>query len=162
MGWQAGAIDCNLAKLGGVQMASTNSAIPPMYAHSTQTLRLTFAFNEDNVRLIRTQSVAMITPPCVTELPKIGTHSGFWVELQDANRVVLFHRVLHNPMRHLAEVHEPDRSVRLVTGAPGKGEFEALVPDLPEASRVVLFGSLLDDNRSLQPTKELAIFKLKQ
>jgi len=141
-------------------MTPISAPVAPGYARSSHTLRLTFAYEGDKVSLARVQRVEMIASPSVTSLPQLGAHGGFWVEVRDTSGAVLFHRVLHNPMRQMAEVHRLNQAVRLVTGMPGKGEFEVLVPDLPEASQVVLSGNPPETNRSLDLSKELAAFSL--
>jgi hypothetical protein len=118
-------------------------------------LRLTYRYDGDNVSLARRERVQMIAPPAGRTPPVAGENSGFWVELRDANGRVLYHRVLHNPIPFVAEVHSPEGTIRAVSAPPGRGEFQVLVPDLPDGAAAVLYGSPLDTRRALEPAREL-------
>jgi hypothetical protein len=61
------------------------------------------------------------------------------VEVRDEADTVLFHRVLHDPLRTSVEV--PGRRVpRRAFGAAAGAIFEVLVPDDPAARTVVVVG----------------------
>jgi hypothetical protein len=101
---------------------------------SSHTLRLTFSYAGNDVRLIRSQRVAMITPPSVTPPPVPG-QSGYWFEVRDAYSTLLYHRHLHAPIRTSVEVFSDGQKqpiTRVDIAAP-VGQFELLVPDLPAA-----------------------------
>jgi hypothetical protein len=113
--------------------------------------------------LADSQRVQMIAPPSVTARPEQGTSSGFWFEVQDENGRVLFHRLLHDPLRMAVEVYYPDGKIQRVTGPPTEGEFEVLVPDIPGAATIVLFGSVPSSlaQREVAPASELGRFPLR-
>jgi hypothetical protein len=77
----------------------------------------------------------------------IGGHeqqSGFWLELRDANDRVLYRRTLHNPFPQDAEVF-PETSGEDFsrTAIPRQsGSIDVVVPDLPDARSVAVFGNL--------------------
>jgi len=86
----------------------------------------------------------MICPPSVGERPEAGRHGGFWMELRDANDRVLFHRLLHSPLRDSVEVHSPDGKIRREFGDVKESIFEVLLPDDSDAKSITLMGESLD------------------
>jgi hypothetical protein len=85
----------------------------------------------------------MKCPPSVGERPQAGKHSGFWIELRDANGRVLFHELLHSPLGDSVEVHSPDGKIQRVFGAVKENTFEALLPDDANARVIALVGDSL-------------------
>lgn len=133
------------------------SATPPQQTPDhTHSLRLTFAYSPRDIRLVRTDRVAMITPGIATP-PPTGDQAGYWIEVRDANGNLLYHRPLHNPLR---------RDVEAFGDAPGEpmyqrdtsvteGEFEVLVPDLPHAATFQLHGTPPDAESPNAASQEL-------
>lgn len=115
------------------------------YRHS---IRLQFQFDGESLRLISQTRIRKIAPASPVPRPKVGQQRGFWVEIQTADKRTVFHRILHNPLRTHVEVHSPDRKPRIVTGPPMPGIFEVLVPDIPNAVTVAVFGMPLDAERA--------------
>lgn len=111
---------------------------------SRRTLRLTFRAADGKVQLVSAERLEMICPPSVGERPEAGRHSGFWMELRDANDRTLFHRLLHSPLGDSVEVHSPDGQIRREFGAPRENVFQALVPDDGAAQSIALMGESLD------------------
>lgn len=116
--------------------AGAQPARPPSY-----TLRLTFAYDEKSIRLVRSQRVEMIAPPSVTPPPEKG-QAGYWFEVRNAKGELLHHRPLHDPVRDDLEVFsdDPAQSITRVPNPNTSGEFTVLVPDLPGADSFGLFG----------------------
>lgn len=125
----------------------------PGYTHS---LRLTFAYDEREVRLVRVERLAARSLAAVGAPPREG-QVGHWVEIRDADGEVIYHRVLHNPMRDDIEVFgdEPGAPLRRVENPVRSGEFQVRVPDLPAAHELVLQGSPRSGKRH-RPARELA------
>jgi hypothetical protein len=73
-----------------------------------------------------------------------GERSGFWIELRGKAGETLYHRVLHDPLQEDTEVFgdEPGGDLYLVPNERQEGEFEVLVPDVPGAVDVALFGTV--------------------
>jgi hypothetical protein len=117
---------------------------PP--ARSSYTLRLTFAYSGNEVRLIRSERVAMITPPAHTQPPQEG-QTGYWFEVHGAKGDLLYHRALHSPIRTDIEVFsdDPEQTISRVPNPKPEGEFTLLVPDLPNAHSLVIHGPRADD-----------------
>lgn len=105
-------------------------------------LRLTFTYDADGVRLSSRQRVTMLAPP--DDSPRtFAARAGWWVELRDAEGHGVYRQVLIDPMPSTWEVHTPLAGGRptVVPAAVGEsGVFQAVVPDLPEAEDVVLHG----------------------
>lgn len=110
-------------------------------SRSPYTLRLTFAYQGDEVRLIRSERVAMITPPSHPHAPQEG-QAGYWFEVHGAGGELLYHRALHNPIRTDIEVFsdDPAQTISRVPDPNPSGEFTVLVPDLPDADSFALHG----------------------
>jgi hypothetical protein len=122
---------------------------------SSDTLRAMFAYRGQNVRFVGSQRVQMIAPPSVTPTPGKG-QSGYWFEVRDAAGNLLFHRVLHSPIRVDVEVFADDggQSITRIPIAKPEGQFEALVPDLPGAESFVFYGPPAAELQSA-PSREL-------
>jgi hypothetical protein len=124
-------------------MEPTNGAPPPplQTPDHTHSIRLTFAYSGDDVRLVRTELVAMISPGIATAPPE-GDQAGYWIEVRDAGGNLLYHRPLHDPLRRSVEVFGDEPGDPLYrSGTPAtEGEFEVIVPDLPHAATFLLHG----------------------
>lgn len=104
--------------------------------------RLTFEYDDDGVRLVAQQRVAMMAPPDDSQLTH-DARAGYWVEIRNAEGHGLYRQILVNPMPSNREVHSPapDRHpTHVAVGAGSAGVFQAVVPDLPGAVDVVLHG----------------------
>lgn len=123
--------------------------------------RLTFEYEGDVVRLVVQQRVAMVAAPDDAELLARGK-AGFWVEVRDAGGKVLYQQVIHNPIRHDYEVFspDPDEAPRRVEAPELKGVFQAVVPDLPGATEVVLYGRAGNQETAERDAKQLVKGKL--
>jgi hypothetical protein len=130
-----------------------------------RTLRLTFSYDGDSIREIERQSVDMIPPAPNTPLP--GTdQAGFWYVVRDANREVVYYRVINNPLPLSYEVFSPagEQSVTNINRERARGTFEILVPDTPEAATLSLISShplvreegAPEDGSRQQPAREVA------
>jgi hypothetical protein len=104
-------------------------------------LRLTFAYDGSDIRLVRSQRVEMIAPPSVTEPPQEG-HVGHWLEIRDAAGKLLYHRHVHQPIRTDTEAFGSEDKPAMTRAARAKpgGQFTLLVPDLPGAASFHFFG----------------------
>lgn len=124
---------------------------------SLRTLRLTFEYEGERVRLVARQSVAKRTPsPSLTPIRQ--GQSGFWYELRDQSGSVLYQRALHNPIRFDAEVFSNDPNEPAIRRTPRvnpRGVFELLVPEIDEGIEVVAFSSPLRADAAMGPATEL-------
>jgi len=120
------------------------------------TLRVTFVYRGHDIAVAGTRKVRMIVPPAVSPAPEKG-QSGYWIEVRAADGRLLFHRVLHSPIRVDVEVfaYGERQSITRIPVAEPRGEFEALVPDLPEADSLVLYGPPADPQLQTAPARAL-------
>ncbi|MFC9683866.1 hypothetical protein [Streptomyces sp. NPDC056948] len=125
-------------------------------------VRLIFEYEGADIRLISRQQVEMIPPPS-DQLENLRAAQGFWVEVRDTERNALYRRILHDPVRHDAEVfsEDPERTIARVPVQTPRGVFAVLVPDIEAADQVVLVGSPLGHGQALAPAAELAHFALR-
>jgi hypothetical protein len=128
-----------------------------------KTIRLTFQYEGENIRLIHRENVAMIAPGLVFPLPKKG-ESGFWYEVRDDRGRVLYSLAKFNPIRFEREVfpEDPKQSPHWVKIKKPAGIFELLVPDIPEATEVVLFSSPLKPEESGKPAEEIGKYPIRE
>lgn len=119
-----------------------------------KSLRLTFRVADGEIQLVSYERLDMICPPSIGERPEAEKHSGFWVELRDANDNVLFHRILNNPLGDSVEVHSPDGKIRREFGDVKESSFEVLLPDEASAKYITLMGEYLD---RAKPRKKRAV-----
>ncbi|HZV69836.1 MAG TPA: hypothetical protein VFG10_09835 [Saprospiraceae bacterium] len=145
-------------------MAEKTSGHDKVIPIHRKTLRLTFRIVNGEVGLISYERLGMICPPSVGEQPEVGKHGGFWIETRDDNDSVLFHRLLHSPIKNWVEVHSPDGKIRRVFGDAQESIFEVLLPDDINSKSITLMGEYLDlkkegENRK-EVSRELARFKI--
>jgi hypothetical protein len=103
-------------------------------------LRLTFAYEGEEVRLQNLRPVEMIAPPG-DELS--GSEQGFWIEVRDEKDDTLHRLVMEDPLSRDVEVFSPDpeHSVYRVPVEKPSGLFVVVVPDLEGADHVALMSS---------------------
>jgi hypothetical protein len=111
--------------------------MPSPYTH---TLRITFAHDGPNLEIVRVQRVAMRAP---ATLPQAGENqAGYWLEVRDSKGALLYHRPIIDPTRRHIESYgeEPGAPMQRHAATGDRGEFEVLVPDLPDAQTFRLHG----------------------
>lgn len=129
-----------------------------MASNPPQALRLTFAWQGAQVRLVGSERVAMIAPGSLTSPPDPG-QTGYWFDVQDAAGRVIYRRPLHKPIRTDVEAFSPDTrpSIARVPVAPSEGRFTLLIPDTSDAQSFALHGPT-DPARADEPARELVRF----
>jgi len=138
--------------------------LKPSIPATRHALRLTFQFDGDKVELINTERLEKLVPPMIGDPPEEGRHTGEWLQVRDGDDRPLFTRLLNDPLRTRVEVHDPEEGPRIIVGPPGRGTFDVLVPDLPEAAHAVLFASPAlgkGRERGLRPAESLGRFDLR-
>lgn len=126
-------------------------------------LRLTFSYEDSNVRLASIQKVEMLAPPSDPIRAQDGQEAGFWYELRDGEGRTLYRRVIQNPIKFAFEVRsDPERPLAWQKVSGPRGEFVLLMPELEKAKTLVLFSSPLEPEGALGPAKELTRFNLEQ
>jgi hypothetical protein len=124
-------------------------------------VRLTFLYKGDSLDLIKQQSLEMIAPPS-DALEDQKEASGFWVEITDREKNVLYRRVTQNPIRHYAEIRsdDPDRPLTMQEVRDPSGTFTILIPEIAQAAEIALFSSPFEEKKRLLPAVEIARFEL--
>lgn len=137
-------------------MAEPDAPVTVPGATPAPTLRVTFVYRGHDIAVTGMRKARMIVPPPVSPPPE-GGQSGYWVEMRAADGKLLFHRALHSPIRVDAEVfsYGEGQSIARMPVAQPQGEFEVLVPDLPGADSLVLYGPPADARLQAAPAREL-------
>lgn len=114
-----------------------------MAAYRPQAIRLTLSYDQGEVKLESATPLEMRALPS-QEVSGHEQQAGFWVELRDTADQVLYRRVLHNPIRHEVEIYPASPTEQFSRGVVDqpRGSFDVVVPALPGAQAVALFGNL--------------------
>jgi hypothetical protein len=144
---------------------------PKTAAESSKAMRLTFAYDGDDVKLLSQQRTEMIVPS-TDALKGYGTHKGFWAELRSGSDKTLYRTVMHNPTKNDAEVFPgtPNEGISRVPAPKRKGVFVVVVPDTEKGEEVILCRSAPETKgptkgiRALasKPAEEILRLKLKK
>jgi hypothetical protein len=113
---------------------------PIAYTHA---FRIGLSLEDGRATVTSIHRVAMRAPASASGQPA-DEQSGVWVELRDAGGRVLYHRALRTPHPDSVEVFEDEKTgaIRRVPSArPRVGKLDVIVPDLPTASELTLYGS---------------------
>jgi hypothetical protein len=124
-------------------------------------IRLIFSYEGNEVTLISRQRVSVVTPPS-DPLGSLEGKSGFWVEVRDKAGQPLHRELMHDPIRHDAEVfsEDPERSVARIPLERPSGVFAVLIPEIEEADHLALIGTPLEERPALAEAREIALFSL--
>jgi hypothetical protein len=134
---------------------------PGIKAKPNRAVRLTFAYDGDNVRLVARQPMTK-TPPRSDATEGYEGQSGSWLEIRDAQGRVLHRHILHHPIKHDVEVlsDAPGHPfVRRMLAKP-QGSFEVIVPEFDGPHSVRLFHSTHRRGVPSGPSEQVAQFDL--
>jgi hypothetical protein len=115
----------------------------------TNAKRLTFSYEGDKIKLIEQQNIQKIVPPSVTVDTK-NNRSGFWFEITGDKQDVLYRRIIDNPIKTDIEVFSDEKVTESVSRhkvSDIKGAFSIVIPDIPEAEGLDLFGSPIREEK---------------
>jgi hypothetical protein len=115
----------------------------------TNAKRLTFSYEGNKIKLIEQQNIQKIVPPSVTVDTK-NNRSGFWFEITGDKQDVLYRRIIDNPIKTDIEVFSDEKVTESVSRhkvSDIKGAFSIVIPDIPEAEGLDLFGSPIREER---------------
>jgi hypothetical protein len=105
------------------------------------TLRLTFAYSDDSIRLAASRAVDMRVPPS-DPVDGYQGQAGFWVELRDSTGKTIYRRIMHDPIPSYHEVHSQRGAPPTHTPVRNReGAFDIVLPSPPPGSVIVLFGT---------------------
>jgi hypothetical protein len=115
----------------------------------TNAKRLTFSYEGNKIKLIEQQNIQKIVPPSVTVDTK-NNRSGFWFEITGDKQDVLYRRIIDNPIKTDIEVFSDEKVTESISRhkvSDIKGAFSIVIPDIPEAEGLDLFGSPIREER---------------
>jgi hypothetical protein len=115
----------------------------------TNAKRLTFSYEGNKIKLIEQQNIQKIVPPSVTVDTK-NNRSGFWFEITGDKQDVLYRRIIDNPIKTDIEVFSDEKVTESVSRhkvSDIKGAFSIVIPDIPEAEGLDLFGSPIREEK---------------
>ena len=136
-------------------MDGSDSEVRRHAPYPSESYRLTFRYEGERVELVQRELLRMIAPLAVGAPPEHGKSGGTWIELQDQRGQTIAHRVLHDPFERIAEHHSPDGRIEHVERPVERGEFDVLVPALPDAVTVSVWSSPLRGKRQSDVAKEI-------
>jgi hypothetical protein len=122
-----------------IDMSSHHVAAPPVpYTHA---FRVALSFEDGKATIGGLQRVAMRAPASAPGLPAEG-QTGVWVALKAEDGTVLYHRALRTPQLDSVEVFEDEKSgaIRRVPTTRRAAKLDVILPDLPDAAELVLYG----------------------
>jgi hypothetical protein len=125
------------------------------YRRQEGCLRLTFEYENGEVAVTDRRYVDMRVPPS----EELGardpaTRTGFWLEVHDSQRNVLYRRGMRAPMLRTSGASDPDSESTVRPEAPASGAFSVVVPNLAEGTELVLFASPMGRGRLLESARE--------
>jgi hypothetical protein len=137
-------------------------------ANPDSAVRLTFSYNDNKIHLISKQKIQKRLPSHTSPDIQKGQAPGFWLELSNDNRRLLYRQIIDNPIRIDTEVfsENPNESITRHELADIKGIFSLVIPNIPDARNLDLFGSspvLSEGMRGLQkPAAKIFHLDLKE
>ena len=139
-----------------------NASVPSR--EERKTIRLTFTYEADKIRLTDRQVVDKPTQPSAPLLEQgkeRQEQSGFWIELHGRDGEALYQLIMSNPIRFHVEVSDDKGGFTNLPRPKPSGVFFVTVPDLPEAEEIVVFSSPLDPEAKAGPAEPIARFPLR-
>jgi hypothetical protein len=131
-----------------------------MSQEPAQSIRLTVAYEGEQLELISQRRVAMLAP-APRKLAARPAQRGYWVELRDAGDEPLYRQTLHEPIAADLEVVADDGvSLARVPRENVAGRFSVVVPDIPAAQAVSFVGPATPFAAGGAQTRELARFQI--
>jgi hypothetical protein len=117
--------------------ASMATPTPPVGA-----TRLIFAYDSSGIRLVAQQPVDLAVPSAEA-VSSDELAAGFWVEVRDDQRNVLYRQPMRDPIERYPEVfsEEPGQTIARVEDPAPAGAFTVVVPALPAGERVALMSA---------------------
>jgi peptidoglycan hydrolase-like protein with peptidoglycan-binding domain len=153
-----------LPPTGGLDPATWLALADADNAREPQTLlRLVFSYksedfgNDPFAQLVLAEALDQF-PPMVEDVQPLGEHSGYWVELRDAAGNTLYREFLSDLIAFRAETLDDDLAAP--EAADPSGTFELVVPVMPRAVLLVLFGPPLATPAHEGPSDVILTFDL--
>jgi hypothetical protein len=122
--------------------------------------RLTFSYKDTSIKLISQQQLEKILPP--SDNFTKNNKSGFWYEVADGRKKVLYQKAISNPIETDIELfsNESKESIMRQKTSKIEGTFSILVPDLPNAKTFSLHGNPIERNQTLVQKPSIKLFEM--
>jgi hypothetical protein len=110
---------------------------------STKAKRLTFSYENNNIKLIDEQRIDKIIPPSTPLTELENKRVNFLLEVSDDKNNTLYRQVIENQIKRDIEIfsNEPKESISRKELSEIKGVFSVVIPDQPEAESLDIFRS---------------------
>ena len=117
-------------------------------SNKTKAKRLTFSYENTNIKLIDQQELEKIIPQStsLTELENRAVN--FWLEITDKKKKILYRQVIENPIKTDIEVFSDQSNESIIRKELSeiKGVFSIVIPDAPQAESLDFFSRTLTTN----------------
>ncbi len=124
------------------------------FTNPDSAIRLTFSYEGNRIGLISKLKIRKRLPHPVSNDIQKGQTPGFWLELSNKSRRLLYRQIINNPIRIDTEVfsENPSESIIRQELSDLKGTFSIVIPDILQARNLDLFSSpvLSEGMRGLQ------------
>ncbi|HTP99464.1 MAG TPA: peptidoglycan-binding protein [Casimicrobiaceae bacterium] len=154
-----------LPATGGLDPATWMALAQADDAQQPQTLlRLVFSYtfedfgNDPFAKLVLAEVLDQL-PPTVDDVLPLGEQGGYWVEIHDAAGNILYRESVDDPIAFRAEMLDED-DLSAPTAADPTGTFELVVPVIPRAVTLLLFGPPPTDPERDDPSDVILTFDL--
>jgi hypothetical protein len=135
-------------------------ADPTQQAAPNRAIRLLVEYDQSGFSIAQSSSLETLAPAShALEVPRAT--SGFWVELRDAKKNVLYRRVMQHPVPTDVEVFDPEVGVHRQAVEDPSGVFSVLVPDIPEAEEIAFVSSPMDPAKRQNAARQVAALPLR-
>jgi hypothetical protein len=129
-------------------------------AEPNRAIRLLIEYDKSGFSITDSRPLETLAPAShALDAPRAT--SGFWVELRDAKKNVLYRRVMPNPVQSDVEIFDPEGLHRHAVEEP-KGVFTVLVPDIPDAEEIAFVSSPPDPAKRQNAAREVAAMPLRR
>ncbi len=135
-------------------------ADPTLQTEPNRAIRLLVEYDKSGFSISESWPLETLAPQSHS-LDAPRATSGFWVELRDAKRNVLYRRVIQNPVAADVEVFDPEEGVHRHAVEDPKGVFTVLVPDIPEAEEIAFVSSPTDPAKRQNAARQVAALPLR-
>ena len=127
-------------------------------------IRLNFIYEEREIQLESWHRINKLYPPSDT-IEGYEHQVGWWILLLDEDEDVLYRQIINNPIRFDNEVFSYDGEVviswKTTEKSSSMARFFVLIPDLPEAVYISVYGNLEDPDSVLESSKQVYTVELR-
>jgi hypothetical protein len=118
----------------------------------TNAKRLTFSYEGNQIELIGEQDIQKVVPPSFTGDTK-DNRSGSWFEITGDKQNILYRQTIDNPIKTDVEVFSDEKETESISRhkiSDVKGAFSIVIPDIPEAQGLELYGSPMKEEKGVR------------